>query len=184
MRSEIECKPSERYLHVDSYWSDDVIKIWQRECIKRFKDREKDNYYYKFINWKRSENEIAVFTLYAYADFSIPKYFDCVFEIDNPEKFINVRFKLTQSIWENWAPIGTIDDGHKHLVVLEFPDKVPDIFKILHFEKNKFSSRPPKYFTLGLCQLSDLNEINQRHIKVKLLKDKYGEEWWHFDDGE
>lgn len=184
MRSEEQCKPSERYLYTDSNWSDAAIEIWQKECIKRFTEREKDNYYYKYINWKRRENEIAVFTMYSYADFSIPKYFDCIFHIDNPEFFLNVGFKLTQSIWEGWAPIGNIEHGHKHLVVLEFADKVPAIFKNLYLVKNKFSGVPYPHFALGLCQLSDLPEITKRQNKVKSLKERYGKTWWQYDDEE
>jgi hypothetical protein len=181
MHSEEQCKLSERYLYTDAYWSDEAIEIWQKECIKRFAEREKDSYYYKYINWKRRENEIAVFTMYAYADFTIPKYFDCIFHIDNPDFFLNVGFQLTQSIWEGWAPIGNIEHGHKHLVVLEFIDKVPDIFNTLYLEKNKFSGVPYPHFALGLCQFSDLPEITIRHKKVKSLKERYGETWWQFD---
>lgn len=182
MQSEETCKPSERYLYADAYWSDEVIKIWQQECIKRFVDKEKDHHYFRFINWQRKENEIALYTLYAYADFPIPKSFNCVFPIEDPENFINVEFRLTQSIWENWVPDSCVSHGHKHLVVLEFQEKVPDIFKLLHCEKEKFSSRPPGHLTLGLCQLSDLDEIIKRHTTVMHLKEEHGDKWWEFDN--
>ncbi|OQP50880.1 hypothetical protein A4H97_03380 [Niastella yeongjuensis] len=161
MRSEEQCKPLERYLYVDSRWSEAAIEIWQKECIKRLATREKDSYYDKFINWKSRENEIAVFTLYAYADFPIPKRFDCIFQIGNPEIYINTEFQLTQSVWEGWFPIGNIDHGHKHLVVLEFVDKVPDIFNSLHLENNRSSTVPKPHLALGLCQFSDLTEITK-----------------------
>ena len=131
MLSEDQSSSSDRCLYIDSVWSDGLIKAAQHECIKRFADREKDAFYHRFITWKRTENEMAVFTLYAYADLSIPKSFDCIFRIDNPRAFVNVSCQLTQSIWEVWAPLGSIDHGHKHLVILEFENKVPDIFRFL-----------------------------------------------------
>lgn len=184
MRPEEQSKPMERYLYADSCFSESVIKMWQEECIKRFTNREKDDHYYQFINWKRSENEVAVYTRYAYADFSIPRYFNCIFHIDNPESYLYVGFHLSQSIWEGWAPIGSIEDGHKHLVVLEFADKVPDIFNKLHLEKSKHSSVSYPHFALGLCQLADLPEIIKRHIKVKSLKQQYGDTWLQHDNEE
>lgn len=62
-----QCKPSEKYLFAECYFSNNAIKIWQHECIKRCNDAQKGEAYDRFINWTRKENEIAVFTLYAYA---------------------------------------------------------------------------------------------------------------------
>lgn len=105
MRTEEQCIPSERFLFADEYFSDKAVAIWQSECIKRCKDKQKEEAYERYINWVRKENEIAVFTLYAYADFDIPKKFDIIFYLDNPSEFLKIDYELTQSIHEAWFPL-------------------------------------------------------------------------------
>jgi hypothetical protein len=182
MRPEIDCKSSERYLYADAFFTDKVIQISQEECRKRLKDREKNIFYDNYVNWIRQEDEIAVFTLYAYADFDIPKRFDCIFNCDNSKHYEIVNFELTQSIWEAWFPINSIDHGHKHLCIFKFDDEIPDIINLLHKEDNKFSSVPKKHVKLGFCNSSDLPAISEQLAKVLILKEHYGDKWWaHYE---
>lgn len=132
MRTEEQCKPNQRFLFSDEYFSDKAIAIWQSECVKRCKAKDKGNAYEKYVNWTRQENEIAVFTLYAYADFNIPKQFDIIFHLDNPNEFLRIDYELTQSIYEAWFPSNTVEHGHKHLCIFSFDKTLPAIFKILH----------------------------------------------------
>lgn len=169
MRSEQECKPIERYLFTEELFSDESIAYWQDECNSRVKSRnlEEEQCYDKFINWKRKDNEIALFTLYAYADFKIPKRFDCVFDLDNPLRFELTDMILTQSIYEGWYPIDSIEDGHKHLCVFEFEDKIPKLISELYVTTGKYSNVPKKTFRLGICQMNDFEEIKKAlHIRL------------------
>lgn len=159
MKSEEECKAQEKYLLTDTLFSDESIAIWQNECVQRCKNRDKGEEYEQFINWKRKENEIALFTMYAYADFKIPKKFDCIFELKNSSNFIVTKFNLTQSIWEGWIPWDSIEHGHKHLCVFEFEKEIPEILQKLHVMKNKLSDVPNGALKLGICQMKDFEEI-------------------------
>ncbi|MFC0773308.1 hypothetical protein [Terrimonas alba] len=181
MRTEEQCKPSERFLFADEYISDKAIAIWKSECVKRCKNKEKSDAYYKYINWKRQANEIAVFTLYAYADFSIPKKFNTIFHLDNPKIYLEVDYELTQSIHEAWFPLNSVDDGHKHLCIFRFEKTVPDIFGTLHKEEEHFSTTPKGQKLLGFCNSNNFEAIAIRIEKAIQLKKTYGDKWWEHD---
>lgn len=176
MQTEEQCKPNQRFLFAEEYFSDKAIAIWQTECIKRCKDKPKGQAYEKYINWTRKENEIAVFTLYAYADFVIPKKFDIIFHLDNPRDFIKIDYKLTQSIHEAWFPLDTVDDGHKHLCVFSFDKAIPEILNTLHKRDDNFSTSPKGQKLLGFCNSKDFDEIKTRLEKELELRKLYGEE--------
>lgn len=182
MRNEENCKPSERSLQAVMRLSDQAIRAWKTEVKNRCK--EKDERYDRFIDWERQENEVAVFTMYAYADFSVPKKFDCIYPYDDPGRYIQTAFELTQSIWEGWYPINTIEDGHKHLCILAFEGPVPDMIGRLYCETGKspgWTWDPRK--VLGLCQVADIQSIIDRRDKETKLKELHGEDWDEYDDG-
>jgi hypothetical protein len=166
MRTEEQTQPSERYLFAEQYFSDKAISIWKAECIKRFKDKAKEETYEQYVNWIRKDNEIAVFTLYAHADFKIPKKFDIVFQVDNPANYIKEEYELTQSIFEAWCPMDNVNHGHKHLCVFKFKNNIPAIFEILHQEDQRFPTITNRSKTLGFCHSNDFEEIKQGRQKV------------------
>jgi hypothetical protein len=181
MLAERQCKQNQRYLFAYEYFSEKAIDIWKSECINRCKDKEKGSAYERYLNWTRQENEIAVFTLYAYADLEIPKKFDIIFHTDNPKDFVRVDYELTQSIHEAWLPLDSIDHGHKHLCVFRFHKELPEILKTLHEEFEKFSTVPKGQRSLGFCTSSDFSAIK---TKIEKLRSIYGDMWWKHDDGE
>jgi len=162
----IQTLPSERFLQAIMVISDETIAVWKKETIKRCMDKEKGIAYEQFLNWKRKENEVAVFVTYAYASFDIPKRFDCIFPYTNPSSFIRADFVLTQAIFEASYPIEFIDSGHKYLCILTFENEVPDIFKMLHYEKEtrtRWQWNPEK--VVGLCQYTDIENIIEAQNK-------------------
>lgn len=180
MLKEELCKPSERILQAIMVFSDKTIKYWKEETIKRCK--EKSVAYYRFLSWTRKENQVAVFTINAYADFDIPKQFDCIFSYGNAEMYVEAKFELTQSIFEAWYPSDFIDHGHKHLCILTFENEIPEIIKSLHYETEKYSNWPwDDSMILGLCQTADIQSIIDRQKKENKLKELYGESWYDFD---
>lgn len=182
MPLEAQCKPSERYLHAVAYLSDHSIKLWQQNCIRMMAGKGKDNYYYQFISWQKRENEIALITLYAYAEIKLPIKFDCIFQYDNPEQFVLADYMITQSVFEARLPIGYLEKGCKHICVLEFDNAIPDILKRLHFKQHHLLQLPAQDFAVGLCQYADLEAIIKRHKKVAILKQLYGYEYLNYDD--
>lgn len=184
MENEEDCSKNHRYLFSDMYLSDKGIELSKKAIIKRFADRNKDAFYHRYINWKRQENEIIVFTLYAYTNLKINKEFDCIFNINNPDEFLFEKFILTQSIYEGWAPTDIIDRGHKHLLVFKFKNEVPKIFFKLHKEETYGDTRPKDYVKLGFCNKEDFDAIANGLKKYHLLREKYGTEYWKYEDGE
>lgn len=173
MQREEQCEPSQRFLFAEEYFSDKAIAIWQSECIKRCEDKEKGNAYEKYVNWEQKENEIAIFTLYAYADIEVPKTFDTIFHLDNPKEFLRIHFELTQGIFEAWYPVDKLNHGHKHLCIFSFAKMPPDIFNTLHKGKSKFSTPPTGQRLLGFCNSMDFDAITDR-IEKKLKLKKFG----------
>lgn len=183
MRTEAECHPQERFLFTDEAFSPASMSIWQRECQRRVEMQglEKGEAFKRFISWEESSNEIALFTLYAYADFDVPKSFSCIFDLDNSENVVFTEFQLTQSIYEGWLPIESIEHGHKHLCIFKFEKEVPAMIQQLHVAQNKFSDVPKGSVKLGICDQADFSEIKKRRDYVKELRECYGTDWWKFD---
>ncbi|MDO1446336.1 hypothetical protein Q0590_08745 [Rhodocytophaga aerolata] len=184
MRSEQDCKVQERYLFTEAIFSAEAMAIWQGECNSRFQNKEKNAAYYRFINWVKAHNEIALFTMYAYADFTIPKKFDSVFDLDNPSDFTITPFSLTQSIYEGWYPVEYVEHGHKHLCIFEFEKQIPQLIQRMHVTKGKFYDVPPQSLRIGLCHSTDFAIIRNRIEYQLSLKQEYGQDWWKFDKDE
>ena len=183
MRTEDQCEPSQRYLFSDAYFSDQAIDFCRQECEKRNKDPEKGEAHRRFINWRPNPHEIAVFTLYAYADLEIPKKFDIIFQVDDPAVFVQTTYELVQSIYEGWLPSNRVEHGHKHLSIFRFDNGLPEILHILHKEEGRTSSAPKGQKLLGFCHSKDFDQIKRRIEKTLELKALHGEKWWGYDDG-
>lgn len=181
MKTEEEAKPMNRYLFATEYLSDRAVAIWQKECIKRCTDKPKWQAYDNYVNWTRKDNEIAIFTLYAYADFDIPKKFNLIFQLDKPDIFVNEEFELIQCIHEAWLPVNAIGDGHKHLCIFRFNNALPPILNLLHQSNEKSSTSPAGQIKLGFCNSKDFEEIKRRINYEKELKQIHGDKWWEHD---
>lgn len=173
---------SERFLQAFSICSDAVVNAWKGETLKRCWNKEKDTAYKTFINWRRRKNEVAILITYAYADFSIPKQFDCIFNYAEPYKYIQTAFILKQSIWNGWYPINCIEHGHNHICIFEFENGPPPIINNLYIEKQKYSTwRWDEKKVLGFCQSTDIKNIIERRQKMNDLRKLYGNDWMEFD---
>ncbi|TKK64106.1 hypothetical protein FC093_23320 [Ilyomonas limi] len=132
-------------------------------------DRKKDNLYFEFINWQKQTNEIVVLTMYAYADILLPKYFDTIFQIDNPENFIETKFVIKQAVINGWTSVGEISHGHKHILVVEFPNSIPDILNLL--SEFSYKKTIKNEIHLGFCNKIDFDAIktnlHQTHLDKK-----------------
>lgn len=180
MLKESDSKITQRFLQTDCRFGTEAIDIWKRECRSRCANKEKTKAYDKYLNWSPSELEIALFSLYAYADLEIPKTFSCIFDYRNPEINEQTQLTITQSIWECWFPLNTIDHGHKHLIVANFENEIPNLISELHEEKEKFSSVPIGSLVLGICQIEDYEKIKNYLGTVKELRKKYGADWYDY----
>lgn len=166
MRAEIDCEPEGKYLSTNRVISDSVIEIIKNICITRYDPENKKlgnaEAHNRFINWHRKDNEIALYTSYAYADFQVPKEFNCIFEQENPNNFVITNFKLTQSILEAICPMDSIEDGFRHVVILEFEEAIPKIMELLYVAEEGSVNPPRESTILGICQSADFEAIKTR----------------------
>ena len=137
-----------------------MIKRIKTDVIKFMADREKDDNYLKFINWKRRDNEIVVLTMYAYDDILLPKKYDIVFEIEKPDNFVNCNFTIMQAIFNGWTPLNQISNGHKHICILQFDKEICNIFSSLTSFDNR--EKQQNNFQLGFCDSNDFEAIRNK----------------------
>lgn len=182
MRIEEDCPINQRYLFSDIYLSDQAIELSQKDTVKRYTNRDKNDSYQKYITWKRESKEIIVFTMYAYADLKVNKEFGCVFNYDNPDEFVLEKFILTQSIYEGWSPIDTVEHRCKHLLIFRFENEIPKILFKLHKENTLGDTRPKTCTKLSFCSEKKFEFISNHIKKNNLLKEKYGMEYWRYID--
>ena len=184
MRNEGDCQTIEKYLVTDEIISDETIDIWKMESSSRLKAEQKGELFDKFMNWKRSENERVLFTMYAYADLKIPKKFDCIFNLRKPSEFVLKPFKLTQILYESFLPIDRLEHGHKHTCIFEFDDDVPEMINKLFVSTGKYSNIPKDTFRIGICDSNDFTDI-RKFIELKWnLIEKHGSKWLDYLDTE
>ncbi len=165
MLSEGKSKIENRFLTTECRFSSTAIDIWKQETQIRCK--AKDAYYNNYMNWQQGDNEMALFTYYAYADLSIPKKFDCLFDYKNPDRYVESNMILKHAIWEGWFPINAMEHGHKHLAIFEFEATIPEIIFELYKENNKYAQIPDNALCLGICELANYEAIKNKLANVQ-----------------
>ena len=157
MTTEIEVNPSGSFLLCSYLFTDELIGKVKQDVKTFMFDRVKDNVYFEFINWQRSKNEIAALTMYSFADILLPKRFDTIFQVDNTENYVHTEFAITQAIINGWTPVGQIEKGHKHIVVIQFAESIPDIFNLL--SNFNVSENVGGQIQLAFCDKVDFDSI-------------------------
>ncbi len=155
MLAEQNVNPSDKYLACNSILDSDSIVLLKKNVTEFCKNHEQDALYHEFINLQPSGKELAVVTLYAYADMPLPITFDTLFIIEKPEIYTEAAFTVKMSIINGWIPVDQIAHGHKHVLVLKFEDTIPEILT---------QSRVRGSQRLGLC-----NRIDFPAIQANLL---------------
>lgn len=181
MREESACKPAQRYLRMEEILSDSWITTLREGRLKNYNENLKNSAYHRFISWQRSERELVVYTHRAYADIAIPKQYDIVFNEEDSTDFVSTPVVVDQVLIGGWRPWESIEDGYGHTCILQFENRIPDIFDKLTFTQDwnsKFHASSPR---LGLCSSSDFEEIARYRIAWLAFKDeyqkKYGPDW-------
>ena len=165
MQPEADAPNDQRFLMAVFYLSDKGIKNIKKETVRRYKRYEQkpmEPLYNAYLQWQRQPNEVVMYTMYAYADLTIPKKFDCIFRYTDPSIYIKAPFTLTQSIYEGYYPFNTIDHGHKHLCIFTFENGIPDIIQQIPCMDSIGEWRYSPAKTLGICMAADLPAIAAR----------------------
>ncbi|WP_153797014.1 hypothetical protein [Foetidibacter luteolus] len=139
------------------FFSEAMIKKVKADVKTFMNDKEKDELYYKFIDWEKQANEMMVLTMHAYADISLPKKFDTAFQINKPHNYVEATITINQAIINGWTSVNQIAHGHKHIIIIDFQSSVPNIFNLLPaFGDNGTTSNETK---LGICSNIDFEAI-------------------------
>jgi len=161
MQTEREANKLERYLLCNYRFPEKTIETIKTDVSDFMSNRERDENYFRFINWQKKENELVVLTMYAFDDILLPKKFDTIFQIENPNNFIQVDFTVTQAIVNGWTPLNQISRGHKHICIIEFYNDIPAILHLVPL----FDETLQGGVQLGFCDTTDFE-----NIKINLLK--------------
>ena len=183
MRSEEACNANERFLATGIQLSPEATRHLQQSGRTFVKERnlKTDALHHQFMDWSPTQREIALDTIYAYADFKIPKSFDCVFELDQPENVVFTPIELTQALFNSWYAMDNIAHGHKHTCVFRFEDGIPEVMNELYLSDGK-EVPPLRLKMLGFCTRKDLPAIQKRQTYIKKLEKKHGHNWWKYYD--
>jgi hypothetical protein len=182
MLTEEKSDPSDRFLLAITFISNERIKSVLNNRIRRnATDNESSIACDTYDKWKPLNNEILVYTTYAYADIELPKAFNCVFEYNNPDNYIVSDFKITQAFFDlgGYWPCRRLDHGHKHFCVLTFEHKVPGMFSRLKELGRGWNN---DIDGLGLCDYTCFEQIRQRIKKINALKKLHGSDYWKFEN--
>ena len=172
MLAEGNCKVKYRYLVANFRLSPKVLNLWKKNHWISPQQNELDRELLaRYLAWSQSEFELALFTMYAYADFQIPKRFNCIFDLDDCKRYAQVEMNLIQSIYEGMLPIACIEDGHKHLAIFRFEREVPDLIRELYYVNEEKFDLPREHLRLGICQLKDLSAIKMERERQEKEED-------------
>lgn len=169
MRTENACPPEERFLMIDAYFSESGIADCRQTVIKRFTNKEKNVQYQSFISWKKKENQLLLASFRAYADFTLPKTYNCVFNVRNPEEFVLVTVRIFQTLCNGWIPSDEVYHGNNQTYLLEFEPEIPGLIFRLHKEEAYQPTAPIDGLRLGICNQNDFPDI-KTHLISKIKK--------------
>jgi hypothetical protein len=130
---------NERFLIIDSYFLKETIDEIKAYLLAGHVKVIYQEGHDKFINWQPNSREIALLSMYAYADFEIPRAFDIIFELNNPDNFIEVHCTITQAIFNGWAAVDSVEHGSKHVIIVRFEAEIPDFLnQLMPFDKHRY----------------------------------------------
>lgn len=185
MLPENKSSPASRFLHVDSIFSNVSVARLRETVISRWQEKY-DAYkpaFEQFLQWKPADNEVVVFTMYAYADIELPKQFDCIFELENPTNVVQADLTIPLAVYEGWLPMLGIEHGCKHACILRFKHQVPSLLDLLPEEEQHRHNYRLKPKMLGICNYQNYEEIAREFQRQLKLKELYGTDWLeHLDD--
>ena len=92
-------------------------------------------------------NRRVCFVGFSYADLSLPKQFDCVFDLSNPQRVEQAEILITAATQQFAKPVDLLDDGWKTICVIEFPGGVPTLVDEMPTVDSWYKSE----LKLGVC---------------------------------
>ena len=104
-------------------------------------------------------NSRVCFVGFSYADLSLPKEFDLIFDLSLPENALPAASRVIAATQQYGKPFAEIPHGWKTICVIEFPGGVPALIERLPVVDAWYESS----VALGLCTSSAYASIVERH---------------------
>lgn len=120
-----------KHLRFTAFLSDATLEMLKEQVYLTLRDQEKDPLFEAFMKWQRKDNEIMLYSDYCLLGFDLPASFDSIAHVNKPDNRIGVNVIIPYSILNGWAAINKIEKGHRHVCLLQFDNKVPEIIKDL-----------------------------------------------------
>ena len=120
-----------KHLRFLSFLSNETLELLKEQVYRTLRDQEKDEFFEQFMKWKSKENEIMLYSDYPLISLDLPANFDSILQNTLSTESLKVKVVIPYCILNGWAAINKIEKGHKHVCLLQFADKVPDIINDL-----------------------------------------------------
>lgn len=104
-------------------------------------------------------NSRVCFVGFSYADLSLPKEFDLIFDLAFPENALPAASRVIAATQQYGKPFAEIPHGWKTICIIEFPCGVPALIEHLPVVDAWYESR----VELGLCTSSAYTSIVECH---------------------
>ena len=153
-KADIKYIPISAYVELDKLPTKDVVNNF-------IKGREKTKEIIRYLNWKKSSNELVSFCR-AVFETKIPNKFDFLIDLNNESGGVETEATFTQALWNGIIPLDYIDLGYKTITIIEFKNGIPECLKSLkEMDNTDFKAQ------FMLCSKIDKNEI------IKKLKNHH-----------
>lgn len=120
-----------KHLRFLSFLSSESIELLKEQIRRTLRNQEKDELFDLFMSWRKKENEIMLYSDFSPSFFDLPASFDSFSLSDLLTESIEVEVIILYCLFNGWAPINKIEEGHRSVCLLQFGNKVPDLFKSL-----------------------------------------------------
>lgn len=108
-----------------------IVNISVRDYKARSTSDEYDEAIHDFNQRDNYSNQLVLLTDMAEEDWDMPIDFECIFDIEDPSIKVNTKVLVQHIILERGLPVFYVEQGFRHILVLEFPNGIPDLVKSL-----------------------------------------------------
>jgi len=119
-----------------------IVNISVQDYKTRSTNDEYDDAIHDFHHRKNYDNQLVVLTDIATEDWDMPIDFDFVFDFENPSDKMETKILVQHIVLERGLPVDYVERGFRHLMILEFPNGIPELVKsLVGFEDDKIEVR-------------------------------------------
>jgi len=108
-----------------------IVNISVKDYKSRSTNDEYDEAIHDFVHRENYSNQLVVLTDIAQEDWDMPIDFEVVFDPENPSEKIDTQVLVQHIILERGLPVDYVERGFRHMLLLEFPNGIPQLVRSL-----------------------------------------------------